>query len=70
MQDFRLDGGAREDLRPRLVADPQRIAITFDDEQERALALALEQRIGGGRGAHLDRPDASQRDSFPPARGR
>ncbi len=53
-----LDDMAGEDLRPRLVADAQRVAEALGDDEERALALALEQRIGGDRGAHLHRADA------------
>ena len=62
VEHFRLDDVAREDLWPRLVADPQRIAEAARDQQQRALALALEQRVGGDRGAHLHRADAAWRD--------
>ena len=53
---------AGEDLRPRLVADAQRVAKAFGDEKQRPLALALEQRIGGDRGAHFDGGDLLARD--------
>ena len=53
---------AREDLRPVLVGDAQRVAKTLRDEQHRALALALQQRVGGDRGAHLHRFDALGRN--------
>jgi len=42
-----------EEARPRLVGDAQRIAIALGDDQHGGLALALQQRIGGHRGAHL-----------------
>src|SRR5262249_8898818 len=48
-----LDDLAGENLRPRLVADLERVAETLGGDQQRALALAFEQRIGGDRGAHL-----------------
>ena len=53
VEHFRLDDVAGKDLRPRLVADLEGVAKTLGDDEERALALALEQRIGGDRGAHL-----------------
>ena len=67
VEHLRLDDVAGEDLRPRLVADLERVAETLGDEEERALALALEQRIGGDGGAHLDRADARPRGSARPA---
>jgi hypothetical protein len=48
---------AVEDARPVLVGDAQRIAEAARDEERGALALALEQRVGRHRGAHLDRVD-------------
>ena len=62
IQHVRLDDVLGEDFRPRLVADAQRVAKALGDEKQRALALALEQRIGGDRGAHLHRADALARD--------
>src|SRR5262249_55299975 len=56
------DDLAGEDFRPRLVADAQRVAEPFGHEQERALALALEQGVGGDRRAHLDGADATRGD--------
>src|SRR5262245_8115284 len=50
---------ARKDLRPRLVADAQRVAEAPGDDEQRALALALEQRIGGDCGAHLHCADGA-----------
>jgi hypothetical protein len=43
------------------------------DHQQRAVALALQQRVGGDRGAHLHRADALGRDRLPwstPSRSR
>jgi hypothetical protein len=57
-----LDDLARENLRPRLVADLERVAETACDQQQHPVALALEQRVGGNRGAHLDRADLARRD--------
>src|SRR5579875_373691 len=45
VQHLGLDDLARENLRSRLVADPQRVAETLGNDQQRAFALALEQRI-------------------------
>ena len=42
----------REDVRPRLVSDPQRVAEAARDRQRDPLALALEQRVGGDGRAH------------------
>ena len=42
---------AREDIWPRLRADPQGIGKAAGDSQRQPLALALQQRIGGDRGA-------------------
>ncbi len=61
-QHVRLDDLPGEDFRPRLVADAQRVAESFCGEQQRALALALQQRIGGHRCAHLHRADQVLRD--------
>ena len=47
---------------PRLVADAQRVGEAAVDHQQRALALALQQRVGGDRGAHLHRLDQPGRD--------
>ena len=62
VQHVGLDDLARENLRPRLVADLERVAEALGDQQQRAVALALEQRVGGDRGAHLHRADAAGRD--------
>ena len=44
---------AVEQARPVLVGDAQRIAKAARGDQQRRLALALQQRVGGHRGAHL-----------------
>ena len=54
---LRLDDVAREDFRPRLVADLQRVAKAARRHQQRALAAPLQQRVGGDGGAHLDEAD-------------
>ena len=46
-----------EQSRPRLIADAQRVGEAAVHHQQRALALALEQRVGGDGGAHLHRLD-------------
>jgi hypothetical protein len=61
-QHFRLDDVLGENLRPRLVADAQRVAETLGGEKKRAVALALQQRIGRDRGAHLHRADPASGD--------
>ena len=47
-----------EQVRPGLVADAERVAEAPVDHQQRAVALALEKRVGGDGGAHLDGVDA------------
>ncbi len=64
VQHVGLDDVLGEDFRPCLVADAQRVAKALGDEQQGAVALALEQRIGGDRGAHLDRGDTLARNRF------
>jgi len=48
---------AHEELGARLIGNAQLVAEAARNDQQRALALALEQRVGGDRGAHLDRLD-------------
>jgi hypothetical protein len=50
---FRLDDVASKNFGPRLIADPKRVAESLGDEEECAFPLALEQRVGRNRGAHL-----------------
>jgi hypothetical protein len=59
---FGKDDLLGENVRPGLVGDAKRVAEAPGDDQQRAVALALEQRIGGDRGAHLDVTDAFGRD--------
>ena len=61
-QHLGLDDVLGEDFRAVLVADAQRVAETFRRHQQRAVALALQQRIGGDRRAHLHGADAAGRD--------
>jgi hypothetical protein len=58
VEHLRLDDLRWRRCRPRLIADLERVAEAARDHQQRAVALALEQRVGGDRGAHLDRADA------------
>ena len=51
---------AVEDARPVLVGNAQRIAKTARGDQQHALALALEQRIGGDRRAVQEHPRRSE----------
>jgi hypothetical protein len=61
-QHLRLDDVLCKNLRPRLVADAERIAEALGRQQQGALALALQERVGRDRGAHLDRADPARRD--------
>ena len=63
----RLLDAAREDLGSRLIADLERVAEALAHDQQHGIALALEQRVGGDRGAHLDAADQRRRQ-LPPAR--
>ena len=54
---FRQDDLFGENIRAGLIGQPQCIAETLGDQQQAPLALALQQRIGGHRGAHFDRAD-------------
>ena len=67
VKQFGLLDRAGEDLRPRLIADLERIAEAARCDQERPLALPLQQRVGRDRRAHLDDPDRARRDRL--ARG-
>ena len=51
-----------EQARPALGADAQRVGEAAVDDEQRALALALEQRVGGHRRAHPHRVDRAGRD--------
>ena len=45
---------AGEDPRAVLIGDPQRVAEAAGDDESGALALALQQGVGGDGGAHAD----------------
>ena len=53
-----------EDVRPRLVGDAQRVAKALGDQEQDAVALALQKRIGRHRRAHLDLADQARRYRF------
>ncbi len=61
---FGKDDLLGEDVRARLVGDLQRVAEPLGDQQQDAVALAFQQRIGGDRGAHLDVADAMRGDGL------
>ena len=46
-----------EEARPRLVADPKRVPEPPVDDEQGAVPLALEERVGRDGRAHLDRVD-------------
>ncbi len=58
----RLDDTAGEDVGARLVADLQRVTESPGDEQEDAVTLSLEERVGGDGGPHLDGRHLLRRD--------
>ncbi len=60
-----FDDVAGKDFWPCLVADLEGITESFGGDQHCAGALALKQRIGGDRGAHLDGADESRRYGLP-----
>ena len=51
-----------EEPRAVLVGEAELLAEPLRRDQHHRLALALEQRVGGDRGAHLDAGDAVRRD--------
>jgi hypothetical protein len=53
-----------EQPRPGLARDAQRIAKAACDDQQRRLAFALQQRVGGNRGSHLHAGHARSADRF------
>ena len=61
IEHVRFDDVLGENLGPGLITDPQRIAEAASRHQQRALAFAFQQRIGGDGGAHLDRADTPAR---------
>ncbi len=64
VEHVRLDDVPGEDFRPCLVADTQRVAEAPGDQEECAIALALEQRVGRDGGTHLHRADARDRNGL------
>ena len=54
--------GQVEQPGPGLVADAQQVGEAAVDHQQGALAAALQQRVGGHRGAHLHRLHQPRRD--------
>ena len=52
----------REEVGPGLVADAQRVAKTPGGDQQRAVALAFQQRVGRHRRPHLDHVDPGAGD--------
>jgi hypothetical protein len=57
-----FDDVPRKNFRPRLIADLQRVAEAARDQEQHAIALALQQRIGRDGRAHLHRADLAGRD--------
>ena len=57
------DDMARENLRPVLVGDPERVAKSPGDEQHGAIALSFQQRIGGHGRSHFHHCNLFGRDS-------
>ena len=55
-----------EQVRAGLVADAQHVAEARRGDEQRRHAAALQQRIGGHRGAHLHRPDPVWRQRLAP----
>ncbi len=61
-QHLGLDDVLGENLRPRLVADLERVAKSPGGQQQRPHAFALQECIGGNGGAHFYGTDAAGRD--------
>ncbi len=57
VEQFRQDDVAVEQPGPVLIADAQRVGETPGDRQHHAVALALQQGVGGDRRSHFDRMD-------------
>src|SRR4029078_12098891 len=69
IEHVRLDDVAREYLRPRLVTENHGVAKAARDHQERALALAFEERVRRHRGAHLDGAERRGRNGLAGSEG-
>jgi hypothetical protein len=61
VQQLRQHDAPVEQARAVLVGDAQRVAKAARGDQQRGLALALQQRVGGDRGAHLHALDLFRR---------
>ena len=61
-QHVRLDDLLGEDVRAGLIADLQCVAEAARCDKKGAVALALQQGVGGNRCAHLHRADGARRD--------
>ncbi len=62
IEHFRQHDLAREQVRAGLIADAQLVAESAGGRQQGAVALALQERVGRHRGAHLDGVDLARRD--------
>ena len=62
VEELGQDDFAGEEEGPVLVADAERVAEPPGDQEDRAVALAFQQRVGRDRGAHLHRVDRLRRD--------
>ena len=51
----------REQMRPRLVADREQVLVPRRHQQQRGRTAALQQRVGGDRGAHPHHVDRLRR---------
>ena len=58
VQHLRLDDALGENVGTRLRADLELVLEPAGDDEQRRIALALEQRVGGDGGPHLHRGDA------------
>ena len=67
VEQFGQDDRAREEFGTVLIGDAQCIGKAAGGDEQRTLALALEQRVGGDRGAHFHCVDQFGRN---PAAGR
>ena len=62
VQELGQDDMAGEEEGSVLVADTERVAEPLGNQEDRAVALALQQRVRRDRGAHLDGVDRLRRD--------
>ena len=64
VEQFGQHDAALKQAGPVLVGNPQRVAKAARGHQQCRLALALQQRIGGNRGSHLDTIDQLRGDGL------